>query len=89
MYDKNGNIDYEMLQGKKENLKNLPQYSDQLKHTILNMTEVSPENRMDLNSLSNWLDPHSHEIINLESFQSNVLPEKLRRTKESNPITRR
>ena len=89
MYGKNGNIDYELLQAKKENLKNLPQYGDQLKHTILNMTETLPENRMDLNSVSNWLEPHSHEIINLEPFHSKTVPEKLRKTAAENPITRR
>ena len=53
------------------------------------MTETLPENRMDLNELSNWLDPHSHEIINLEPFQNKALPEKLRKTAIENPITRR
>lgn len=42
VYDKNGNIDYESLQGKKENLKNDPGYGDLLKHAILNLTETTP-----------------------------------------------
>ena len=35
-------MDYELLQGKKENLKNGNSYSDNLKHVILNLTETTP-----------------------------------------------
>ena len=73
-------MDYELLQGKKENVKNGNVYSDHLKHVILNLTETSPDNRMTLGEVCHWLDPYSQEIINLEHFQPKTIPERLQRT---------
>lgn len=59
LYDKNFNFDYDLLNGKRENLKNDPYYSNLLKLTILNLTEQDPKYRMSLTELQNWLRPYS------------------------------
>lgn len=80
LYDKNFNFDYDLLKGKRDNLKNDPYYSNLIKLTILNLTEQDPFNRLTLTELKNWLEPYSQDIGNLREFQPNSLPPALNET---------
>lgn len=65
LYDSKFNFDYDLLNGKKDNLRNDPNYSNLLKLTILNLTEQDPKDRMSLTELKNWLQPYAQDIGNL------------------------
>lgn len=54
LYDKQLDLDFDMLKGSKENLKN-SSYSDGLKHVILNLIENEPKKRTSLSAMARWL----------------------------------
>ena len=42
LYSSFGGFDDDLLEGRKENLKNEPYYNDEIKHVVLNLTEMDP-----------------------------------------------
>lgn len=81
LYSKNFKFNYEKLEQRLNEFRKYG-YSELLTLTIENMCEVDTEYRSGSREILQWLLPYEEAIINLEDFQVNGLPEKMKIAKD-------